>query len=302
VNGGARPFVSVIIPAFGNRETLARCLAALERQTWPAEWYEVIVVDNGSPEDLSAVVSGAAGARLEAEPRPGSYAARNRGVAAARGNVFAFTDSDCIPEPGWIERGVAALAACPEPCFAAGRVDMFARDPAHPTAAEHYDLVVMNFRQESNVAERGFGATANLFARAGDFRRVGPFDDQLLSGGDLEWGRRALALGFRGLYADDARVRHPARRTMAETLARAARLVGGTHRLGARGGASPLRNAVDLVRSLTPAVHFYWRILRAGEPPRFADRGKVVLVALTVKYAGAWERIRLGLGGAPHRG
>jgi glycosyltransferase involved in cell wall biosynthesis len=299
---GQYPFVSVIVPAFEQPEALRRCLAPLERQTWPPDRYEVIVVDNGSRADLGAVVAEFRRARLVAEPKPGSYAARNHGICVARGQVLAFTDSDCIPAENWIEKGIARLREAPDAGFVAGRVDMFVHDPARPTAAELYDVAVQNFRQDENVRERGFGATANLFTRPEVVVRAGPFDDSLRSAGDLEWGRRVTAAGLRGIYADDARVRHPARRSMAGTLRRAARLAGGTHGLRDRGDGSTARFIGRLIRQLTPAVHFYWRILRRREPARVVDRVKVVLVALAVKYVEAWELIRLRFGGTPHRG
>jgi glycosyltransferase involved in cell wall biosynthesis len=262
----------------------------------------VIVVDNGSRADLAGAVAAFPHARHVVEPKPGSYAARNHGIRVARGQVLAFTDSDCIPAADWIEQGVARLLGAPDAGFVAGRVDMFVQDPARPTAAELYDVIVLNFRQDENVRERGFGATANMFTRPEVVARVGPFDESLRSAGDLEWGRRVTAGGFGGVYADEARVRHPARRSMGGTLRRAARLAGGTHGLRDRGDVSTARFLARLARQLTPAVHFYWRILRRRAPARLADRVKVVLVALAVKYVEAWEMIRLRFGGPPRRG
>ncbi len=297
----APPFVSIIVPARERAEVLARCLDPLSRQSWPADRLEIIVVDNGAPEDLSTAISATPRGRLVAEPRPGSYAARNRGVREARGDVFAFTDADCIPAPGWVEHGVAALLAPAAPGFVAGRVDTFAHDPAHPTAAELYDLTVLRFRQDWNVAERQFAATANMFTTRAAFERVGPFDADLRSGGDMEWGRRATALGLAGAYAEGALVRHPARRSLVETCRREARVAGGTWQMLSR-TAPPARRAVDLMRSLMPALPFYARILASADPPRFLWRCQVVGVALLAKYVGAWERIRVALGGKPHRG
>lgn len=297
--GAGVPFVSVIVPAFEAPDDLSACLGALERQTWPAERYEVIVVDNGSRTDLAAIAARFPHARLEREQKPGSYAARNRGIGVARGDVLAFTDSDCTPEADWIERGVAALAAHQAAGWAAGRVDMYVADPAHPSAAELYDVTVLNFRQEENVRERRFGATANLFTRRDVMAAVGPFDERLRSAGDLEWGRRAVDRGYAGAYSDDARVRHPARRTLAETARRAARLAAGVWQ--SRPDRTSLRFIGHLARKLVPAVPFYVRLLGAAEPARFTDRMKVVLVALAVKYAEVGALIRMAFGGGAER-
>jgi glycosyltransferase involved in cell wall biosynthesis len=298
-DGSSRPFVSVIVPAFDNAAGLERCLSALDTQSYPADCYEVIVVDNGSRVDPAPLVSRFSRARLERESQPGSYAARNRGLTIARGEILAFTDSDCVPAHDWIERGVASLAGCRECGFAAGQVDLSFRDPAHPTSAELYDFLVMNFHQEHNVRDRKFGATANLFVPNRVFEVVGTFDATLLSGGDLEWGQRVLAKGFRQMYSAEARVAHPARYSLDETYRRALRLTGGEFQRSAESSVG--HRAIELARAFTPAVPFYARVLGDRRLPRFGDRVRVVLVALGVKYVTAAERLRLTLGGSPRR-
>jgi lipopolysaccharide/colanic/teichoic acid biosynthesis glycosyltransferase/glycosyltransferase involved in cell wall biosynthesis len=101
-----RPRVSVVVPAYNGAETLPLCLTALARQDFPSSEYEVIVVDDGSI-DGTVSVARAAGVQVISQPHAGPAAARNRGAAAARGELLLFTDADCAPVPGWI----AALAA-----------------------------------------------------------------------------------------------------------------------------------------------------------------------------------------------
>ncbi|MGL4504066.1 MAG: glycosyltransferase, partial [Planktothrix sp.] len=50
------PFVSVIIPVFNDLDRLLVCLQSLENQTYPKKSYEVIVIDNGSAEEIKSVV------------------------------------------------------------------------------------------------------------------------------------------------------------------------------------------------------------------------------------------------------
>lgn len=302
MNDPARPFVSVIVPAFNDPAGLRRCLVALAGQSHPAGRYEIIVVDNGSREDLRPAIDGIPGARLLREDAPGSYAARNRGIADARGDALAFTDADCIPAPDWIERGVDVLRRAPDCGLVAGRVELQFRDPGHPTASELYDFLVMNFHQDRNVAERRFGATANLFVHKRVFEAVGLFDGRLLSGGDLEWGRRVFERGYQQIYAGDACVAHPARHSLDDTFRQARRLAGGTYLLKSQAGVTPARRALDLVRALTPAVPFYWRVLNDPRLKLLRQRASVVLVAIGVKVVVAWELIRLMAGGEPRRG
>ena len=103
------PRVSVVVPAYNAAETLPSCLAALANQTCPASDYELIVVDDGST-DGTADIARAAGVQVITQSNAGPAAARNRGAAAARGELLLFTDSDCAPTPGWIAALIAAFA------------------------------------------------------------------------------------------------------------------------------------------------------------------------------------------------
>ncbi len=81
-------------------------------QTYPRDGFEIIVADNASPEGEAAIAALIAGrAELTIVAERGAGAARNGGAAKARGEILAFTDCDCVPEPRWLEAGVAALPA-----------------------------------------------------------------------------------------------------------------------------------------------------------------------------------------------
>ena len=103
--------ISVIVPARDAAATLPATLAALAAQDVEAP-FEVIVVDDGS-RDATAAVARAAPLEATVVERAGSRPgpARNAGVAASSGAVLAFTDADCVPEPGWLRAGIEALAA-----------------------------------------------------------------------------------------------------------------------------------------------------------------------------------------------
>ncbi len=108
-----KDFVSVIIPHLNSSDKLDLCLRSLDDQTYDKNLYEVIVVDNDSDKNhwenllrLSSLYN----ITLLKEPKRSSYAARNTGLQkAGGGGIIAFTDSDCIPCPGWIEMGVSSL-------------------------------------------------------------------------------------------------------------------------------------------------------------------------------------------------
>jgi glycosyltransferase involved in cell wall biosynthesis len=296
------PLVSVIVPVYNDAVRLRACLGCLRAQTWPADRLEVIVVDNGSTDDVAPAVAELPGAILLREARPGSYAARNAGVEAARGDVLAFTDSDCLPAPDWIERGVGHLEASPSIGMVGGRIDLRFADPAHPTAVELFDLIY-GFPQERFVRRDGFSATANLLTRREVMTRVGPFDAGLRSGGDREWGTRAVAAGFGIVYADDVVVGHPARRRLSELTARSVRLAGGHAEQTRRQTGSRLALVGELLWSLRPPVAAIPLVVRdprlRGVPAGL--RLRLLAVIAWNRYRVAWERLRLLAGKDPAR-
>jgi len=253
------PAVSVVIPHLDDLDGLRRALAALEDQTLPRERRETLVVDNGSRVGLAAVRSAVAGrARVLVEREAGAAAARNAGIAAARGAILAFLDSDCVPDPDWLERGVRAVGSSAG--VVGGRVDV-ARPEGRPLdPAEAFELVFA-FRNAMYVRRKGFSVTANLFVRADLFGVVGGFRGGVSE--DSDWCFRAAAAGFPVSYADEARVTHPPRRDWAALVRKWDRLVRESHALVGDGVAarvawlvrhwavalSPLWHAATVVRS-----------------------------------------------------
>ena len=215
----SRPFVSVIVPHFDDLAGLDRCIADLERQSWPRHRFEIIVADNASPQGADQVAARIDGrAKLVVVAERGAGPARNGGVAAAAGSILAFTDSDCRPRPDWLEAGLAALARFD---FVGGRVDVLVEDPDHMTAAEAFERVFA-FRNRDYVARKGFTGAGNLFCPKALFEAVGGFRTGLSE--DVEWSRRATAAGYVLGYSDEACVGHPARRTWSELKAKARKL------------------------------------------------------------------------------
>src|SRR3712207_160037 len=100
--GEGLPYVTVIVPVYNDAGRVGSCLAALEAQTYPRQRYEVIVVDNGSTDATPAVVQSFRVRLLFERQVRSSYAARNAGLAEAKGVIIALTDSDCTPTPGWL--------------------------------------------------------------------------------------------------------------------------------------------------------------------------------------------------------
>lgn len=288
------PFVSVIIPVFNDSQRLKSCLEALENQTYP-NLYEVIVVDNGSDEDIKSVVVQFGQAVATQENRPSSYAARNKGLSLAKGEIVAFTDADCIPAPDWIEKGVANLLRMPNCGLIAGKVKLFFKDSNKPTPAEIYESI-NTLQQKKFIEEHGYGATANLFTYRNVIDTVGLFDDTLKSGGDFEWCQRVLLAGYKQFYADDTVIQHPARHSLAELYKRTARINGGVHDRKKTSGYPFKEFITDIAKDLLPPFRLYFRIFSDERLPGSRQKIQYIFVFLLLKYLRVWGKIRLRLG------
>ena len=94
--------ISVIIPTFNEEENIAQCLVSLTHQTVARTDYEIIVVDGGS-KDASCMIAGKYADKVFKQTSKKVGGARNDGVMAAKGEIVATTDADCILPPTWIE-------------------------------------------------------------------------------------------------------------------------------------------------------------------------------------------------------
>ncbi len=222
---GEEPLISVIVPAWNDSARLASCLTALTKQTMPRCMYEIIVIDNGSSDDTAAVAKSFAGAKVISEPKPGSYVARNAGLRLARGQIVAFTDSDCTPVADWLERGLAALRRHANAGIIAGRIELYATHGAIDPACQAYEQMFA-FDQKRNVLHNAV-ATANWISSIDIPRSLGGFRAELKSGGDSDLSRRAAAAGHPIHFVSDVTVRHPIRADRGSLIGKAVRVIGG---------------------------------------------------------------------------
>jgi glycosyltransferase involved in cell wall biosynthesis len=279
--------LSVLVPVYEQWDLVPALLACLAAQTLPQDRFEVILSDNGSPH-LAPPAALPANVRIVTCADPGSYAARNAAAAAATGDWFAFTDADCLPEPGWL---AALVVAATDRTILVGAVDIRpAGNP--PNAYEIYDM--LKGIPQQRYASRGYGATANLAVAADLFRELGGFDPARLSGGDAEFCRRAGAAGARVQYVANARVTHPARATWEDVSTKARRVLGGQLAAG-----SLARRAAFLLRALGSPILPSWRFLRAPFP--LPHRLMAIGVQLRLWGVELGEALRLMTGGKAER-
>lgn len=296
----SNPFVSVIIPVYNDPEHLKICLNALENQTYPKSCYEVIVVDNGSDESIEGVVSQFSQAVATYESRVGSYAARNKGISLAKGDILAFTDADCIPASDWIEKGVANLLRVPNCGLVAGKVELFCKNEEQPNAIELFESMGWWRSQKEAIEQYRYGATANVFTFKSVIDDVGYFDDTFKSCGDQDWGQRIFASGYKQIYADDTYVYHPYRTSLTEFSKKVVRLLGGELDIKKKKGYSRKEFFIDLANDLKPPLRVYFCTFK-DERLKGIQKIKHLLIYVYIKYLRAGERIRLQLRGSSRR-
>lgn len=144
-----RPTVSLIIAAYAEQDAIAATIARLRAQTWPADRLQLIVACDGST-DATAERARAAGADLVLElERGGKHHAQAGGVAAATGEILAFSDANTLWEPDALAELVAAFED-PEVGYACGRVRFVAEDGATNQEGAYWRLEMALRRLESD--------------------------------------------------------------------------------------------------------------------------------------------------------
>ncbi|KUK67254.1 MAG: Glycosyl transferase [candidate division WS6 bacterium 36_33] len=94
--------ISVIIPTLNEEETILDCLRSLSAQSIPRDSYEIIVVD-GDSSDRTCSIAATLADQVISQKRAGIGGARGDGAAAAKGDIFVFTDADTRHPPTWLE-------------------------------------------------------------------------------------------------------------------------------------------------------------------------------------------------------
>ncbi|KPA11126.1 glycosyltransferase [Candidatus Magnetomorum sp. HK-1] len=180
--------VSVIIPMYNARKYIAQTIESLITQTYPNEKYEIIIVDNGS-NDGSLEIASKYPVRLLTEKKSGAYAARNTGIAAALGNIIAFTDADCIPKPDWIELIVKELSISNTQVVLGYRRAV--RDQLFINLLEKYEDSKHQYVFSSDHKELYYAHTNNMGVRSSLFKKIGKFPE-INRGGDSIFVRQVV--------------------------------------------------------------------------------------------------------------
>jgi glycosyltransferase involved in cell wall biosynthesis len=200
----AAPQISVIVPAFQASATIERCVKALSAQTLPRDQYEVIVVDDGST-DSTATRARQAGARVIRLARNmGPAAARNAGLAIARGEAVVFTDADCEPT----EQFLAALTEHLHDPHVGGSKGVYLSKQRALVARFVQLEYESRYEHTARHDTLDFVDTYACCFRRDDILRIGGFDKRLRACEDQEMSFRLAEAGVRIRFAPDARTYH----------------------------------------------------------------------------------------------
>jgi GT2 family glycosyltransferase len=213
-----QPLVSVIIPVHGKLDYTVACLRSIARHGAQAP-FEVIVVDDASPDDTAQVIAGIEGVRLLRNPdNLGFIGTCNAGAAAARGTYLLFLNNDTQVTPGWLDRLHACLAEEPDAGIAGSRLvypDGRLQEAGGIVYADGQAWNYGRFEQPDDPRflyrrDADYVSGASLMIGATLFRTIGGFDARYAPAycEDMDLGFAVRAAGKRVIYEPASVVVH----------------------------------------------------------------------------------------------
>lgn len=196
--------ISVLIPIYNDRIHIKNLIESLKKQNI-RENFEIIFIDNNSTDNSLYELQQYKGINILSEKLQGSYAARNTGIKNAKGDILAFTDSDCIVDSQWLNNAYNHIKK-DKADLVTGKINFIYRNK---TIAEIYDSI-RHLNTKISVQKHKHTFTANLIVKKKVFVDIGLFP-YVQSGGDIHWTNRAAKKGYNLKYFNDVIVHHPAR-------------------------------------------------------------------------------------------
>ena len=200
--------VSLIIPVYNEPSGISQTLNSLAELNHSSS---KLVVDNASTDNTRDIIQNYANDHdnvhlLIEDGIQGSYAARNKGIQHAEGDVLAFLDADETVDENWLETALEAMDT-QDVDYLGCNVELTLPED---TLIGRYNART-GFPVKQYLNEEHYAPTCALLVRRDVFKDIGPFDSRLISGGDREFGERVYEAGYDQGYAEDAVVYHPAR-------------------------------------------------------------------------------------------
>lgn len=200
--------LSVVIPSYDRGPALRRCLDALAAQELAPTRYEVIVVDDGSAQDVAAVLAGydpPYALRIERQENQGQAAALNRGIALAGAPVCVILDDDLVAEPGLLSAHLAAQQQKRTLAIGWIGLELERRGSLARTFAAWWADHYARLESGARTVDYSVCYSGNLSAPTEELRAAGGFDATLRRSFDVELAYRLVGRGLRPAYLPGAR-------------------------------------------------------------------------------------------------
>jgi glycosyltransferase involved in cell wall biosynthesis len=237
-------YISIIIPAHKRTHLLQHTLNSITNQTLKQNQYEVIIGNDGGDPAVKQTCNQYNVSCITIAPQQGSYVARNTALSHARGELFAFIDSDILVSPDWLEKGRREIKKydyiggpivvenqeswhadlhsedClnkPQNTCRCGRVPQRANMHVEgkkdiltmPSNLFHMYEHHTAYKVSAYLNQFHFLLTGNLFVKRSVIEAIGGFDRRLQSSGDFEFGDRVWRAGYTQQYMPKLEVIHP---------------------------------------------------------------------------------------------
>jgi glycosyltransferase involved in cell wall biosynthesis len=198
------PNVSVIVPVYNAQETIGECIHSLLQLNYPKGNLELIFVNNASTDNTRAILSQYSNdIQILYEPKKGPAAARNKGVLHARGEVVAFTDSDCVVDKDWLlhlipaleDRRVGIVGGAILSKRPYNKIERFGE------AIHDHDMAINSYKPPAVI-------TMNWTSRLSVLKEVNLFDEGFTRCEDVDLSYRILQSGYRFAFKPQAVIYH----------------------------------------------------------------------------------------------
>ena len=195
-------FVSIIIPTKNEEKVIAKCLTALQNLNTPTDDYEVIIADNSSL-DRTVKIAEQFNVRIVNidSQRTNVSGSRNIGATHAKGDILAFVDADCVVSKDWLNNALVHFDH-EDTCLAGYKYTI---PENSSTVARSWDYIFENRGVKEVVA---WVPAGNMFISRKCFDSVGGFDDNLVTGEDVDLCSRLKQKGYQILSDPNIQVTH----------------------------------------------------------------------------------------------
>lgn len=207
------PKISVIVATYNRDHLITRALIALVGQDMPKDFFEIIIVNDGSNDKTEEKVKNFINqdtstniAAITLGKNLGSSYARNVGILYARGEFIAITDDDCIVPKNWLSDFIEAFKKHPEIIAVGGGKKPYRDNAVKPSQYDTFmfwrrlPYMKTEFKSTEINPFNNCGDTANVCYKKSALKKVGGFNHCLKTWNDWELKMRLHQLGAPLLY------------------------------------------------------------------------------------------------------